>query len=93
MKRFIDPEPGASQSKQELAQPPEQTPVVEPVIFTNPKHVVSPAERPTTEPADSPAVDLGLPQPVVNRMPEQSISPRRSSRKRAEPGWLKDYVT
>ena len=46
-----------------------------------------------TEPADDPAVDLGLPQPVVNRMPEQTIEPRRSSRKRAEPGWHKDSVT
>ena len=89
VKRFIDPEPGAFQSKQELAQTPQQTPLVEPVVFTNPKHVVSPAERPTTEPADGSAVDLGLPQLVVNRIPKQTIAPRRSSRKRAEPGWLK----
>ena len=43
------------------------------VVFTNPKPVVTSAERPATEPADDcdPAVDLGLPQPVVNRMPEQ----------------------
>ena len=93
VKRFIGPEPGASQSKQELAQPPEQTPVMEPVVSTNPKPVVSPAERPAPEPADDPAVDPGLPQPVVNRMPKQTIESRRSSRKRAEPGWLKDYVT
>ena len=36
VKRFIDPEPGAFQSKQELAQTPQQTPLVEPVVFTNP---------------------------------------------------------
>ena len=44
VRRFIDPEPGASQSKQELAQPPEQTPLMEPVVLTNPKPVGSPAE-------------------------------------------------
>ena len=54
---------------------------------------MSPAERPTTEPADGSAVELGLPQPVVNRMPEQTTATRRSSRKRAESDWLKDYVT
>ena len=85
VKRFIDPEPGAAQSKQELAQTP--------VVITNPKDVVSPAERPTTDPADGSAFDLGLLQPFVNSMPEQTIAPRRSSRKRAEPGCLKDYVT
>ena len=66
---------------------------MEPVVLTNPQPVVSLAERPATEPADDPAVDPGLPQPVVNRIPEQTLEPRRSSRKRAEPGWLKDYVT
>lgn len=69
VKRFIDPEPEASQSKQELTQPPKQTPVMEPVVLTNPQPVVSPAERSATEPADDPAVDPGLPQPVLNRMP------------------------
>ena len=78
MKTFIDPE---------------QTPVMEPVVLTNPQSVASPGERPATVPADDIAVDPGLPQPVVNRMPEQTIEPRRSSRKRAVPGWLKDYVT
>ena len=85
VKRFTDPEPGTSQSKQELAQPPEETPVMEPVVFTNPKPVVSPAERPATEPADDPAVDPGFPQPVVNRIPEQTTEPRRSSRKTMSP--------
>ena len=41
VKRFIDPEPGASQSKQELAQPPEHTPVMEAVVLSNPQPVVS----------------------------------------------------
>ena len=59
MKRFIDPEPGASPSKQELTQPPEQTPVMEPVVLTNPQPVVTPAERTATEPADDSAVDPG----------------------------------
>ena len=59
MKRFIHPEPGASQSKQELTQPPEQTPVMEPVVLTNPQPVVTPAERTATERADDSAVDPG----------------------------------
>ena len=52
VKRFIDPEPGVSQSKQGLAQPSEQTPVMEPAVFTNPKPAVSTTQRPATEPAD-----------------------------------------
>ena len=59
VERFIDHEPGASQSKQGLAQTPEQTPVVEPVVYTYPKQILGPAERPTTEPADGSAIDLG----------------------------------
>ena len=41
-----------------------------------------------TEPADDPAVDPGSPQPVVNRMSDQTIEPQRSSCKRAEPRWF-----
>ena len=59
MKRFIHPEPGESQSKQELTQPLEQTPVMEPVVLTNPQPVVTPAERTATEPAYDSAVDPG----------------------------------
>ena len=41
VKRFIDSEPRASQSKQELTQPPEQTPVMEPVVLTNPQPLLA----------------------------------------------------
>ena len=81
VKRFIDPAPRAS-------QPLEKTPATKPVILTDPEPSVIPAEGPVSEPAAEP----DLPQPVT-RIPEQTVEPRRSMRKRAEPSWLKDYVT
>ena len=81
VKRFIDPAPRAS-------QPLEKTPAMKPVILTDPEPSVIPAEGPVSEPAAEP----DLPQPVT-RIPEQTVEPRRSMRKRAEPSWLKDYVT
>ena len=44
--------------------------------------------RPVTEPAIEPSS-----QPAVPRVPEQTSEPQRSTRKRTEPSWLKDYVT
>ena len=59
------------------------------------KEVIQPpAQEPVTESVirtdPEPTVS---PQPVVPGMKEQTSLPRRSTRKRAEPSWLKDYVT
>ena len=61
---------------------------MEPVIRTHPEPSATPAEWPMPEST----VEAGLPQPSAN-MPEQAVEPRRSTRMKAEPSWLKDYVT
>ena len=78
LKRFIDPAPQTPQPQKEGTWPLEQTPVIG-----------NPAEGPVTKPVTEPS----LPQSPIVRMPEQSVEPRRSMRRRAEPSWLKDYVT
>ena len=90
VKRFIDPAPQTPQPQKEDTWPLGQTPVREPVIITDPEPFTwSPVEGPVTEPVAGPS----LPQSSVVKMPEQSVEPRRSMYKRAEPSWLKDYVT
>ena len=59
-----------------------------PVILTHPEPSPSAAEWPMSESTAEPS----LPQPSAE-MPEQAVEPRRSIRMRAEPSWLKDYVT
>ena len=61
---------------------------MEPVIRTHPAPSATPAEWPMSESTAEP----GLPQPSA-KMPEQAVEPRRSTRMKAEPSWLKDYVT
>ena len=88
VKKFVDPAPRASQQQREPTQQLEQRPQVEPVTLTGPETSVIPEECPVSEPAAEP----GSPQPVA-KMPEQAVKPRKSTRMRAEPSWLKDYVT
>ena len=61
---------------------------MEPVILTDPEFSVISAEWPLSEPI----AEHGLPQPSA-KMPEQAVEPRGSTRRRAEPCWLKDCVT
>ena len=88
MKRFIQPAPRESPQQREPTQQLEQRPSMEPVILTDPEPSVIPAECPVTEPSAEPS----LSQPSA-KMSEQADELRRSTRVRAEPSWLKDYVT
>ena len=89
VKTFIQPSPRETQQpEREPRQQLEQRPPMEPVILTDPKPSVIPAEWPLFEPI----AERGLPQPG-DKMPEQAVEPRRSTRRRAEPSWLKDCVT
>lgn len=72
-----------------MIQPPAHAPAMEPVIGSDPEPTVSPAEESATEPA----VEPSLPRIVLPSMTEQTPVPRRLTRKRAEPSWLKGYVT
>ena len=84
--RFIQPSPRESQQpEQEPTQQLEQRPPMEPVILNDPEFSVIPAEWPLSEPI----AEHGLPQPRA-KMPEQAVEPRRSTRRRAEPCWLKE---
>lgn len=88
VKKCILPAPRESQQQREPTQQLEQRPPMEPVILTNPEPSVTPAEWPVSEPTAEP----GLPHPSA-KMPDQAVEPRRSTRMRAEPSWLKDYFT
>ena len=61
---------------------------MEPVILTDTEFSVIPVEWPLSEPI----AEHGLPQPSA-KIPEQAVEPRRSTCRRAEPGWLKHCVT
>ena len=92
VKRFIGQRPQASQLPQLGIQPVEQPlvqqPVLEPATLPVPGLDEIPTQGPVAEPAMEPS-----PQPAVTLVPEQTGEPRRSTRKRTEPRWLKDYVT
>ena len=92
VKRFIEQRPQTSQPQQlgiqPLEQPLVQQPVLEPATLPVPELDEIPTQGPVTEPAMEPS-----PQPAVTLVPEQTGEPRRSTRKRTEPSWLKDYVT
>ena len=92
VKRFTEQRPEASQPQQLGIQPVEQPLVQQPVLEPATLPVPEPDEIPTqglvTEAAMEPS-----PQPAVTLVPEQTSEPLRSTRKRTEPSWLKDYVT
>jgi len=92
VKRFIGQSPKACQPQQlgiqPVAQPLVQQPVLKPATLPVPELDEIPTQRPVTEPAMEPSS-----QPAVTRVPEQTSEPRRSTRKRTEPSWLKDYVS
>ena len=88
VKTFIQPVPRESQQKRKPTQQPQHRPPMGPVILTHPEPSPTAAEWPMSESTAEP----GLPQPSA-KMPEQAFEPRRSTRMRAKPSWLKDYVT
>ena len=91
-RRFIGQSPQACQPQQlgiqPVAQPLVQQSVPKPATLPVPEPDEIPTQRPVTEPAMEPSS-----QPAVTRVPEQTSEPRRSTRERTEPSWLKDYVT
>ena len=91
VKRLIGQSPQACQAQQlgiqPVAQPLVQQPVLKPATLPVPEPDEIATQRPVTEPAMEPSS-----QPAVTRVPEQTSEPRRSTRKRIEPSWLKDYV-
>ena len=92
VKRFIGQRPQASQLPQLGIQPVEQPLVQQPVLEPATLPVPGLEEIPTGGPVAEPAMEPS-PQPAVTLVPEQTGEPRRSTRKRTEPRWLKDYVT
>jgi len=86
VKKFIEQRPQACQPQQLGIQPVEQPlvqqPVLEPATLPVPELDEIPIQGPVTEPAME-----------LSPQPEQTGEPRRSTRKRTEPSWLKDYVT
>ena len=70
------------------AQPLVQQPVTEPATLPVPEPVKVLPQEAVTKSLLEPS-----PQPVAARVPERSSEPRRSTRQRNEPKWLKDYVT
>lgn len=93
VKRFVEPTPQASQPRYEGTQQPVTQPFVQqPATGSATPPAPEPVEilpqGPVAEPIEEPS-----PQPAVARVPEQTIEPRRSTRTRTEPSWLKDFVT
>lgn len=92
MKRFIGQSPQACQPQQlgfqPAVQPLVQQPVLKPATLPVPEPDDIPTQGPVTEPATEPS-----PQHAVTRVPGETGEPRRSTPKRTEPSWLKDYVT
>ena len=92
VKRFIGSTPQTRQPQhvgiQPLAQPLVQQPVTEPATLP----VLEPVEVLPQEAVTKSMLEPS-PQPVGARVPERSSEPRRSTRQRNEPRWLKDYVT
>ena len=91
VKKFIGPTPQAPQQQcigiQPVVQPLVQQPLTEPATLPVPEPDEILPQEPVTKPIMEPP-----PQPVIPRVPEQTSEPRRSSRQRTEPSWLKDYV-
>ena len=92
VKKFIAPLPRISQPQHVGIQPVTQPLVEQPIMESATLPVPGPLKILPQEPVTRPVVEP-LSQPAVDPEPGQASGPRRSTRQRTEPSWLRDYVT